>query len=214
MCRVDFLVDGFNVFHSLKRASQDIGSGASTRWLDLHGLLASYLPLFGREARLGTIFYFSALAHYLSPSKPGVVQRHLLYIDALKSTGVQPVMGRFKEVNPVKCRTCGSKVRRREEKESDVAIGVKLLERCVRNEAEIVVLVTGDTDLVPAVRTALALFPRMQVNCIFPYRRKNNELARVASGSFNISKENYLNHQFESPLTLRSGRELLRPENW
>ena len=35
MNRTTFLVDGFNLYHSLRTASEELG-GASTKWLDLH----------------------------------------------------------------------------------------------------------------------------------------------------------------------------------
>ena len=38
--RTVFLVDGFNVYHSLRDAEADLG-GVSTRWLNLRSLLSS-----------------------------------------------------------------------------------------------------------------------------------------------------------------------------
>ena len=112
------------------------------------------------------------------------------------------------------CDACGANVERREEKKTDVAIAMRLLEVFARDEADLAVLVTGDTDQVPAVEVAKNLYPERSVHCAFPYKRKNKELAQVSDGSFNISRKNYLNHQFESPLKLRSGREIERPRTW
>ena len=213
MLRVDFLVDGFNLYHSLKQASDDL-EGAHTRWLDLRSLLTSYLPLFGKEAVLGRIYYFSALAHHLEKDSPGIVRRHQLYIEALRSTGVRPVMGGFKKMNPMRCTVCNTRVSRREEKKSDVAMAVTLLERLVKDDADLVVLVTGDTDQVPALHAAKALCPTKAVHCAFPYQRKNNELEREADGSFKMSRDNYCKHQFGETVVLKSGRKLVRPEKW
>ena len=91
---------------------------------------------------------------------------------------------------------------------------MRLLEVFVRDEADLVVLVTGDTHQVAAVEVAKKLFPERSVHCAFPYKRKNKELAQVSDGSFKISRKNYLTHQFESPLTLRSGRQIERPSAW
>lgn len=212
MVRVDFLVDGFNVYHSLKQASREL-QGASTRWLDLRGLLGSYVQLFGRTARLQRVIYFSAFAHHIEAKSPGVVQRHRTYIEALQSTGVEVVLGRFKKGQHY-CDTCACHTKRWEEKESDVAIGVRLLEILVRDEADLVVIVSGDTDLVPAIRTARRLFPAKEVRCAFPYGRKNKELEGVANDAFNMKHHNYLNHQLPDPLTLPSGRELRKPAAW
>ena len=51
MGRTAFLVDGFNLYHSLKDAQLALG-GQSTRWLDLRSFCSSYLPHIGRTARL------------------------------------------------------------------------------------------------------------------------------------------------------------------
>lgn len=220
MVRVDFLVDGFNVYHSLRAASTDLTCAgaspedASTRWLDLESLMRSYLPLLGREATMGRVHYFSAFANHLVGENPHVVRRHQNYIRALKSTGVIVTMGGFKKRTTGKCDACGGSVGGNEEKKTDVAIAMRLIEVFARDEADLAVLVTGDTDQVPAVEVTKELFPERTVYCVFPYKRKNKELAQVSDGSFNISRMNYLNHQFDSPLKLRSGREIERPSAW
>jgi len=70
MIRTVFLVDGFNLYHSLIEAQRDEG-GASTKWLDLRGICKSFLPVAGRvagdRADLERIHYFSAPPH--SPDK-------------------------------------------------------------------------------------------------------------------------------------------------
>ena len=69
-------------------------------------------------------------------------------------------------------------LKRNEEKETDVAIAAKLFELLVGNQC--------DTDLAPACRTARRLFQDKNIGFAFPYRRKNKELAKLASFSFNI----------------------------
>ncbi len=43
--RLAFLVDAFNLYHSLVEAAKEIR--ASTRWLDVHALCESYLSVVG-----------------------------------------------------------------------------------------------------------------------------------------------------------------------
>jgi hypothetical protein len=76
MNRVAFLVDGFNLYHSIRDAQASFGY--RVKWLDLHGLCASYVhsSLFGRDAILWSVTYFSAYATFLTPTNPGVVVRH------------------------------------------------------------------------------------------------------------------------------------------
>jgi hypothetical protein len=128
MNRTAFLIDGFNLYHSVKEASTALHlGGAGTRWLNFHSLCASYLHLIGRGASLEGVYYFSALARHLEAAKPDVTLRHRNYIECLKDTGVTVELGRFKEKH-VHCTHCKKDVLRHEEKETDVAICVKLLE--------------------------------------------------------------------------------------
>lgn len=105
--RTAFVVDGFNLYHSLVDASKSLGLPAqtSTKWLDLWGLCNSYMHLFGRDAALTGVYYFSALAHHLESVKPGVAARHEYYADVLRATGVEVQFGNFKR-KQVKCHEC------------------------------------------------------------------------------------------------------------
>jgi len=212
MNRTTFLIDGFNLYHSLRTAENELRD-FSTRWLDLPDLLRSYLYTIGDSAEIGQIFYFSALATHLEKRKPGVTVRHRNYIDCLRANGVIPVLGRFKP-KEVYCGHCRKMSRRFEEKETDVAMSVKLMELFHLDAADTIVLVTGDTDLAPAVRTAMSLFARKRIWFLFPYKRKNKELAQISDGHCNIRKERYARHQLPQTIRLSSGRIIGKPDQW
>ena len=206
------MVDGFNVYHSLIEASRDLG-GQSTKWLDLRGFLSSYLYLIGGNARLERIHYFTALADHLDVKRPGVTTRHREYIECLRATNVSVELGRFKQ-KKVYCKSCKTNNIHWEEKETDVAISVGLLEVLSNDSADAVVIVSGDTDLAPGVRSASRMFPTKRVLFAFPYKRKNAELARLVPVSFRISKEQYARYQFPDPYLLLSGRSIPKPSHW
>jgi uncharacterized LabA/DUF88 family protein len=210
--RVTFLVDGFNLYHSLKQAERAM-NGISTRWLDLQSLFQGYISIFGRGAVIEDIYYFSAMAKHMNHRKPGTTTKHANYIDILNATGVKEKMGRFKE-KMIYCRGCNTSNQHFEEKETDVAISLKLLELFHLDKADTIVLVTGDTDLAPAVRTADNLFPTKEVMFAFPYLRQNRELEKMVTRSFTIKKEQYAKHQLPEVFVLPSGREIRKPETW
>lgn len=175
-----FVIDGFNLYHSLVEASRTLGlNGAGTKWLDVAGLCSSYLHLFGRNASLAGVYYFSAKAHHLERSKPGVVGRHVNFANAL-----------------------------------DVAIATKVLELLHTDSADRVVLVTGDTDLAPAVRSARRSFPDKEVCFLFPWNRKMRELASLAHHSFSIDRRKYGQHQFPDPFLSAAGVAFRKPVEW
>lgn len=212
MSRVTFLVDGFNLYHSAKEASRDLG-GRSTKWLDLRGLLRSYLPVIGSGALIEDVYYFTAQATHMDSKKSGTTARHRLYMECLSSTGVRIVMGRFK-YKTVWCERCRTATGHYEEKESDVAMSTTLLEIFHNDECDTAILVTGDTDLAPAIRAATRLFPSRTVGFAFPYKRKNSELAKLTSTSFRLRKERYEQHQFPDPVVLPTGRKVRKPAQW
>lgn len=187
------------MYHSLVDAQRDY-NGATSKWLDLASLCELYLPLVsetrGEKATLDGIFYFSAPPTHRSRAKQA---RHALYMKFLEGSGIQLSLGQFKM---------------KREKETDVAIAAKLFEICHTNAAESIVLVSGDTDLAPAVRVCRNLFPDRTMLFAFPYRRVNDELRQLAPGSFKIRAKTYFRHQFPDPLILPDGTMIAKPATW
>ncbi len=208
--RTIFLVDGFNVYHSAVDIERDLG--LRVKWLDYASLFSSYLHLLGKAATLESIYYFTALAHHFR--NPDAVKRHETYIRCLRAIGVKDYLGRFKAKSPVQCPKCGNLIHRHEEKETDVAIAAKMFEVFINGACDCVVLVSGDTDLVPAVMTANRLFPHKKTVFAFPYRRMNAELAQLAPGSFKMNGANYAKHQLPDPFILPDGTTISKPPTW
>lgn len=212
---VSFLIDGFNVYHSLDTLGKM--TGASVKWLNLVGLCEGYLHAVrgavGERVELMQVHYFSALAEHLVPRKPEVVERHRTYIRALRETGVRVQLSHFKR-RDVRCPDCGTRFVRYEEKETDVAIGLKLVEVLATGECQTVVVVTGDTDMLPAIAAARRLFPDRKIGVGFPFLRHNRELAQHADYSFKIDQRSLLKAQFPPRVRLRDGSEIERPAGW
>lgn len=122
-------------------------------------------------------------------------------------------IGRFKEKDSW-CPNCQRSYVSHEEKESDVALASKLFEVCQTDEAETIILMTGDTDLAPAVRACRRLFPTKMVFFAFPYKRTNTELKGIAPESFSIKRRSYIRHQLPDPLILEDGSTIAKPATW
>ncbi|MBV9111158.1 MAG: NYN domain-containing protein [Gemmatimonadetes bacterium] len=230
--RVAFIVDGYNLYHSIRDAEKVVAD-RPMRWLDLSSLCCSYLHHFGRNATLQGVYYFSAVPRHLAATKLDIEARHEVYVDALCSTGVVVSLGNFKAREkhiPLKyCRfklwpmrrpirlpipRCSLIFTRSEEKETDVAIASKMFELLHLGVADAVVLISGDTDLIPAIRTAGQLFPAARTAVMFPYNRHNAELKRAVRHSFKISKDKYAKHQLPDPIVLPNGYVLRKPPKW
>jgi len=224
MNRTSFLIDGFNLYHSIKDLIRY--QNLYVKWLNIGKLCSSYLNLISKDACLADIYYFSAFAHHLNA--PYVIKRHQDYIECLKSTGIISEMARFKpkdvtcplhnqlaksSTKGIKCPLHGKFIKH-EEKETDIAIAARLFEILYNNKCDTVVLVTGDTDISPAIKVCKSLFPDKRVLCAFPYRRYNVELKLLLPDSFKIHAKAYVNHPFPDPVCLPDGRKIYKPVSW
>jgi len=213
-----FLVDGFNLYHSLRDAERHLAGPTNndpqTRWLDLPQLCRAQLHNMGRNrhTELENIYYFSALAHFLEHDNPGVVDRHEKYLRCLRLGGVVVELGQFKR-KTVYCKDCGSTFERHEEKETDVRIAARLFEVLQTGECDIAVIVSGDTDLVPAIKTAQRLYDSCEVWAAFPFNRHNNEVEDIADGHVTLKAQNYTRAQFPDPYT-GANEPIEKPNKW
>jgi hypothetical protein len=211
--RVRFVVDGFNVYHAVREVERR--TGAACRWLDLVALCASSLPLIDPAATVESVQYFSALAHHLEPSSPGTVARHERYLAALRATGVTTHLGVFKPKHiRYHSATCDVVLRRHEEKETDAAIAAAVVEAACSKRCEAVALVSGDTDIAPALRAARRVRPAIGLFALFPPFRANRALRRHVDRDFKISPAHLSRHLLPDPVTCSDGREVAKPTAW
>jgi uncharacterized LabA/DUF88 family protein len=180
------------LYHSLLDAER--ACGRQLRRLDVAAFCDSYLHLLPGHSVRANVIYFSALAHHRERGHPGTVARQVTYFSALEATGVDVRLGQFKSKS-LTCTVCGARFTGWEEKETDVAIGALLLEYLCQGACDTAVLVTGDTDLVPALRSARRLDPGRDLVVLQPYRRANRELARCADHAVYVRLGNYARHQ-------------------
>ncbi len=208
MTNVSFLIDGFNIYHStndvLRKTHQNV------KWLNIKSLCDSYLPLISKDAVNKSIYYFSAYANHTSHE---TVNRHKLFVKALESTGINVIINRFKKTS-VYCHHCKMRSTHHEEKRTDMAIGIKILEVMLINEADVVVLVSGDTDMIPAIQMAKKYYPGKEIIALFPFKRDNAEMRQATDRHFKIKPNTYARHQFPDEIILDNGEKLLKPDHW
>lgn len=176
MTPVCIYIDGFNLYHALRRFNDD-----RVKWLDLALLSRSLIA--PRTETIGCIYYFSAYAKWL----PGPVSRHEEYIKALTALGINCVMGHFK-VKDRRCPSCKHAWVGHEEKETDVSIGITMLNDAYKGRYEKAYLVTRDSDLMPAVRMIRSEFPTKHIVAVAPpLMGHSNDLIGVCNSKMKIA---------------------------
>lgn len=208
--RVIFLIDGFNLYHSICDAQKD--SGLGSKWLNIYSLMSSYLEHLSNDAFIENIYFFTAIRTHVQKFNPDTVKRHKNYLNLIKETGIEVVEGKFKKGKSC-CKHCKKEGEKYEEKETDVNIAVKLVELAFTNAAEAFVIVSGDTDLIPGVDVVRRQFPNKKVFVAFPYKRKNADILSRVDGSFKIKVDTCSKHQFQDPFIVGK-KKFIKPNKW
>lgn len=203
--RVVVFVDGFNLYHFINRTRSYHGY----KWLDIRSFSEKYLP---PSANISRIIYFSALP-YWNPKK---VKRHELYIKALESIGVEIRLGKFKKVKKhieLNYR-CSIVYTTYEEKQTDVSIGVEMLCSAHKDEFDIALLISGDTDFEPVIQIIKEEFPEKEIRLVVPNRKIVKPLDDLADKCTAIKEHQLATSQFPEEITLLTGRKISRPRKW
>jgi uncharacterized LabA/DUF88 family protein len=200
--RVVCFVDGFNVFHALDACI----AYHRYKWLDYAALARSFIT--GRE-EIVQVRYYTALATW----NPGKVEKHQAFIRAQRSRGVEVVYGVFRRTTRT-CRVCGQGYSTYEEKLTDVNLAIDLLRLAHLDRYDKALLVTGDSDIAPAIEAVKQTFPHKQVAVVIPVSRRAEHLKQVAD-SFHKMKVHHLERsQFPDEVTLPDGSVVRRPATW
>lgn len=228
--RTAFFVDGYNVFYGLL-------AGTPYKWLNLEQLLAHIARVENPLSSLASVEYFT------SSVKPELATRGIAskeaqdsYVRALKASKVIVHYGRHqleranaprfvsREVGASRQDTVA--IWKLEEKETDVHIAISMYRTASRQEKlpwdkriEQLVLVSGDTDMAPALRAIREDFPHMKIGVVLPYRSGSR---RLAPGSLQqhahwmrrvVTCEELQSHQFPNRVPTHKA-PAIKPDYW
>lgn len=200
LLRVNMYVDGFNLYHGMHSKFE-----RRYLWLDLRALATKLLK---DGQMLAEVHYFTARMRGGGDS----AARQAEYLGALRATGVNVVEGRFQEKH-MQCRTCRAEWLSHEEKESDVSLSVALVEDAANDMFDVALLLTGDSDMCPAVRAVRRLRPRARVIAVFPPARSSGDLRRTAQGVLQLSQTPLRQSQLPDAVQTPA-RTYQRPPHW
>jgi hypothetical protein len=196
-------VDGFNLYYGLRDKYR-----RKYLWLDLERLVQRLRP----NDQIVAVRYFTALVR----DEPAKLARQRAYLDALSahSGAVEITLGRY-QTKTLSCRQCGNAWTSYEEKETDVNIAVSIVADTAAAASDIALIISADSDLCPAIRTARSLNPRRGMIAAFPPRRSSFEIRELIRGTFTIAavvlRNSLLPDTISDPDT---GRTYQRPGKW
>jgi uncharacterized LabA/DUF88 family protein len=89
-----------------------------------------------------------------------------------------------------------------------------MLEGAVRDDYDLAILVSGDSDLRPAVASVKRICPGKRIIAAFSPRRHSVSLARAVDGYLSISTAKVRNAQLPPRIVTANGVILERPVYW
>ena len=158
MPRCYVYIDGYNFYYGLVKDRPD------WKWLDIEKFFVSLLS---RSCTVDKIKYFTATVdedHAYSPTR----ERQEKYFEAL---GTRPkikiIPGKYQK-KLLRCEFCHEEYWVPREKKTDVNIAVHIMDDCMTGAAEGIVLVSGDSDLEPAVAWVNRKFSKIPITVYIP----------------------------------------------
>ena len=144
MSNVRVYIDGFNLYHAIEKIGR-----AELKWLNLKTVSANLLR---NGETLDEVNFFTAVWPYEAAKQ----KRHENFLKAQDAYGVKVHRGKFSKPQ----RWCERHQRScpfREEKQTDVGIGIKMLGDAYQANVSRMILVTADSDQIPTVRAIQAI---------------------------------------------------------
>lgn len=163
-----------------------------------------------KSGTLVGVHYFSAYATWL----PEPMARHEAYVAALEARGVDVNMASFKDKDR-KCPDCSHRYKGHEEKETDVHIALSLYDHAYRDLYDRALIVSRDSDLVPAVRVTKEAFPNKEFFTVAPpHLGHSNDLLRVVDGKHKIQMKQVEACLLPETIKCDDGRTIVRPNEY
>lgn len=200
-------IDGFNLYYgAIQRTAY--------KWLDLE----RYFSLVRQDDDIQAINYFTAVVQ-----TPNRVSQNV-YLQALSTCPlVSVILGKYKKTER-RCHVPGCTYPGRrefkswEEKRTDVNIALQMLDDAIHDRCERMVVVSGDSDLVPALERVKNFRPAVTITVYVPARNRIRgaavELRAAADKARTLPLAPLGRSQFPPTLMVGTGSTINKPVGW
>lgn len=213
MERVTFYVDGFNFYYGLKTTKRINPIWKQAYWIDLVKFFEQFL---GKEQVLERVIYFTA-----SPLNKEKSSRQSAFLNANKLiNGDRFEVVRGKYLSKIfNCPNCKYAITKPEEKKTDVNISVRMIADCINDKTDKLVLVSGDSDLVPPIEFILKQYKEKEIKVYFPPAISSSNLSNLMrynkSKTVQIVKNfNKIQNSIMPDTVSANGKSYSIPEKW
>ncbi len=196
-------IDGFSLYFGLR----DMG-WSRYYWLNVKSLCEKFAK--PPRCRLEGVKYFTSRIK----GDQSKVARQDAFIQALKTVpNIEVLWGEY-GTRGYKCHSCFHEGKLSTEKMTDVYKASEMIVDASQNKYDIAYLISGDRDLVPAIKVIKDRFPARRIVLIPPPMRYCSDLAEVAHVTLTMW-EYYLRKAQFPPIITRTGRPPLTcPPSW
>jgi hypothetical protein len=212
--RCTVYIDGFNLYYGICADRPD------WKWLNFQAFFEMLRP---REDVV-SIKYFTAI---VDRKKTESVRRdrQLLYLKALSTLSkVEVVRGVFQPRDALCEATCREQYSVSKEKKTDVNIAIRMMQDCLDNATDSIVLVSGDSDQEPAIHWIQKRYPQIALTVYLPMlpedrrSRRNDFYASIGVQCVPLPLDGIPAHQFHRTVKLYENGALKeavqRPAEW
>ncbi len=199
--KVIVYIDGFNLYHGIKAAFGD-----KYLWLNMMAMAQGFLR---PEDDLLAVRYFTTKVI----DQPSKEARQSRLLKAMGAVGVETHLGKFQR-RTIKCHTCQATWKSYEEKFTDVAIGVRMVEDAATSQCDRMILVSADSDLIPAIESVRRVNEEVRLIVAFPPKRQSVDLRKLADGQFAIGEDTLRAALLPPAVTAADGYQIHRPSEW
>ena len=213
MNRVNFYIDGFNLYYGLKSLKNQDDNYRRFYWLDFVRFFEYFI---GENQILQKVYYFTATP--LSEKKANRQRLLFLANELINGDRFEVVKGQFYEQQTI-CPVCNNIYTKPEEKRTDVNISVRMMGDCALNKVDTLVLVCADSDLVPPLQFIKAHYPDKNIRVYFPPDGFSSALTNFMK-SYNKKVINLGNSKIKfqnsiMPDTVsKDGKSFVIPDKW
>lgn len=202
-------VDGFNAYYGVFKHHPEF------KWLNM----VSYFEEILDPCEVEMVNYFTAMIEGDSASSTAKLQRQTIYITALRSfKKLKLVWGKFQPKDAT-CHHCSKNYKFPQEKKTDVNIAMAMTIDAMARNFEVMVLISGDSDLHPVCQWIKLNRPEIRLMVYIPaiareqqYRRAD-ALTEIGVRWAFLPIAEMAAHQLPDPIVLKFG-SFPKPASW